>query len=303
VAKFGLGKGLGALIPEHQQFFEQSAQESPQSIVRLVSIDALTPNPDQPRKSFSQESLEELAESIRRHGLLQPLLVQETQPEKYTIIAGERRYRAAQIAGVDQIPVIVRVQDTDNGHLELSLVENIQREDLDPIEEAQAYARLMEISGATQERVAEMVGKSRTAVTNVIRLLRLPTSVQNAIKHGDISSGHARALLSIENENARNTLFERIQKENLSVRQTEIEAQKLQTAPRTEKSTSKKSSKIHDETSIENLDPQLRQLREKMIERMGTKVEIQGSTDQGIIKIQYFSQDDLQRIYEVLNLS
>jgi len=303
VAKFGLGKGLGALIPEHQQFFEQSTQESPQSIVRLVSIDALTPNPNQPRKSFSQESLDELAESIRRHGLLQPLLVQETEPEKYTIIAGERRYRAAQIAGIDQIPVIVRMQDTDNGHLELSLVENIQREDLDPIEEAQAYARLMEISGATQERVAEMVGKSRTAITNVIRLLKLPISIQNAIKLGDISSGHARALLSIENEYARNKLFERIQKENLSVRQTELEAQKLQTTLRAETSTSKKSPKTQDEASIKNLDPQLRQLKEKLIERMGTKVEIQGDLDQGIIKIQYFSQDDLQRIYDVLKLS
>lgn len=303
MAKFGLGKGLGALIPEHQQFFEQSTQESPQSIVRLVSIDALTPNPNQPRKSFSQESLDELAESIRRHGLLQPLLVQETEPEKYTIIAGERRYRAAQIAGIDQIPVIVRMQDTDNGHLELSLVENIQREDLDPIEEAQAYARLMEISGATQERVAEMVGKSRTAITNVIRLLKLPISIQNAIKLGDISSGHARALLSIENEYARNKLFERIQKENLSVRQTELEAQKLQITLRAETSTSKKSPKTQDEASIKNLDPQLRQLKEKLIERMGTKVEIQGDLDQGIIKIQYFSQDDLQRIYDVLKLS
>jgi len=168
VAKFGLGKGLGALIPEHQQFFEQSLEETSASIVKLVSIEDLIPNPDQPRKSFTQESLDELAESIRRHGLLQPLLVHQEKSGKYIIIAGERRYRAAQIAGLEQLPVIVRSQDDENHRIELSLVENIQREDLDPIEEAQAYAKLMEITGVTQERVAEMVGKSRVAVTKEI---------------------------------------------------------------------------------------------------------------------------------------
>lgn len=302
MAKFGLGKGLGALIPEHQQFFEQSAQEMPESIVRLVPIDALAPNPDQPRKTFSQESLDELAESIRRHGLLQPLLVHETLSGKYTIIAGERRYRAAQIAGIEQLPVIVRAPDAGDGHLELSLVENIQREDLDPIEEAQAYAKLMEISGATQERVAEMVGKSRVTVTNTIRLLKLSSDIQDAIKLGDISSGHARALLAVENESERNRLFERIRRENLSVRQAEQEAQKLQTADRGAKSKSKNLLHAGDGESTAKLDPLLMQLREKLIERLGTKVEISGNLDQGTIKIQYFSQEDLQRMYDVLKL-
>jgi len=302
VAKFGLGKGLGALIPEHQQFFEQSAQESAESMVRLVSIESLSPNPDQPRKTFSQASLDELAESIRRHGLLQPLLVHEQETGKYIIIAGERRYRAAQIAGLTQVPVIVRTPNDSDRHLELSLVENIQREDLDPIEEAQAYLKLMEISGATQERVAEIVGKNRVTVANAIRLLRLPENIQAAIKQGIISSGHARALLSIEDDEERQKLFDRICKDNLSVRQTEQEAQNLQGEPQTKKSKARKSPHTTEASEETALDPLLQELKEKLIERLGTKVEIQGSLNGGTIKIQFFSQEDLQRIYDVLKI-
>jgi ParB family chromosome partitioning protein len=302
VAKFGLGKGLGALIPEHQQFFEQSAQENAESMVRLVSIESLSPNPDQPRKTFSQASLDELAESIRRHGLLQPLLVHEQETGKYIIIAGERRYRAAQIAGLTQVPVIVRTPNDSDRHLELSLVENIQREDLDPIEEAQAYLKLMEISGATQERVAEIVGKNRVTVANAIRLLRLPENIQAAIKQGIISSGHARALLSIEDDEERQKLFDRICKDNLSVRQTEQEAQNLQGEPQTKKSKARKSPHTTEASEETALDPLLQELKEKLIERLGTKVEIQGSLNGGTIKIQYFSQEDLQRIYDVLKI-
>lgn len=302
MAKFGLGKGLGALIPEHQQFFEQSAQESAESMVRLVSIESLSPNPDQPRKTFSQASLDELAESIRRHGLLQPLLVHEQEAGKYIIIAGERRYRAAQIAGLTQVPVIVRTPNDSDRHLELSLVENIQREDLDPIEEAQAYLKLMEISGATQERVAEIVGKNRVTVANAIRLLRLPENIQAAIKQGIISSGHARALLSIEDDEERQKLFDRICKDNLSVRQTEQEAQNLQGEPQTKKSKARKSPHTTEASEETVLDPLLQELKEKLIERLGTKVEIQGSLNGGTIKIQFFSQEDLQRIYDVLKI-
>jgi ParB family chromosome partitioning protein len=302
VAKFGLGKGLGALIPEHQQFFEQSAQENAESMVRLVSIESLSPNPDQPRKTFSQASLDELAESIRRHGLLQPLLVHEQETGKYIIIAGERRYRAAQIAGLTQVPVIVRTPNDSDRHLELSLVENIQREDLDPIEEAQAYLKLMEISGATQERVAEIVGKNRVTVANAIRLLRLPENIQAAIKQGIISSGHARALLSIEDDEERQKLFDRICKDNLSVRQTEQEAQNLQGEPQTKKSKARKSPHTTEASEETALDPLLQELKEKLIERLGTKVEIQGSLNGGTIKIQFFSQEDLQRIYDVLKI-
>lgn len=302
MAKFGLGKGLGALIPEHQQFFEQSAQENAESMVRLVSIESLSPNPDQPRKTFSQASLDELAESIRRHGLLQPLLVHEQETGKYIIIAGERRYRAAQIAGLTQVPVIVRTPNDSDRHLELSLVENIQREDLDPIEEAQAYLKLMEISGATQERVAEIVGKNRVTVANAIRLLRLPENIQAAIKQGIISSGHARALLSIEDDEERQKLFDRICKDNLSVRQTEQEAQNLQGEPQTKKSKARKSPHTTEASEETALDPLLQELKEKLIERLGTKVEIQGSLKGGTIKIQFFSQEDLQRIYDVLKI-
>jgi ParB family chromosome partitioning protein len=302
VAKFGLGKGLGALIPEHQQFFEQSLEEPSASIVKLVSIEDLVPNPDQPRKTFTQESLDDLAESIRRHGLLQPLLVHQEKSGKYIIIAGERRYRAAQIAGLEQLPVIVRNQDDENHRIELSLVENIQREDLDPIEEAQAYAKLMEITGATQEGVAEMVGKSRVAVANTIRLLKLPEDMQVQLKQGIISPGHARALLSIEEETERRRLFEHIQLNNLSVRQAEQEAQKIQGLLQGKRTKTRK--QLDSLKTIEEipLDPHLKELMEKLIERLGTKVEISGSIDTGTIKIHYFSQEDLERIYEVLKI-
>ncbi len=302
MAKFGLGKGLGALIPEHQQFFEQTSEENPESIVRLVPIDALIPNPDQPRKTFSQESLDELAESIRRHGLLQPLLVHELAGGKYSIIAGERRYRAAQIAGIEQLPVIVRSDTPDDQRLELSLVENIQREDLDPIEEALAFARLMEVFGATQERVAEMVGKSRVAVANTMRLLKLSEPIQAAIKQGVISSGHARALLAIDDPQARDALFDRIRKGNLSVRQAEQEAQKLQSNSAGVRGAQKRARDTSSEGSDLPLNPLLKNLREHLIERFGTKVEISGDIDSGLIKIQYYSQEDLQRIYDVLGL-
>ncbi|HQO45507.1 MAG TPA: ParB/RepB/Spo0J family partition protein [Rectinema sp.] len=302
MAKFGLGKGLGALIPEHQQFFEQSLEEPSASIVKLVSIEDLVPNPDQPRKTFTQESLDDLAESIRRHGLLQPLLVHQEKSGKYIIIAGERRYRAAQIAGLEQLPVIVRNQDDENHRIELSLVENIQREDLDPIEEAQAYAKLMEITGATQEGVAEMVGKSRVAVANTIRLLKLPEDMQVQLKQGIISPGHARALLSIEEETERRRLFEHIQLNNLSVRQAEQEAQKIQGLLQGKRTKTRK--QLDSLKTIEEipLDPHLKELMEKLIERLGTKVEISGSIDTGTIKIHYFSQEDLERIYEVLKI-
>jgi len=312
VAKFGLGKGLGALIPEHQQFFEQVSEEGATSLVKLVPIEHLTPNPDQPRKHFSQESLDELADSIRRHGLLQPLLVQEAEPDRYIIIAGERRYRAAQIAGLSQVPVIVRSQEDENTHLELSLVENIQREDLDPIEEAQAYARLMELTGATQERIAQMVGKSRVAVANTLRLLKLPEDMQRALKQGAITSGHARALLSIEDSKPQRELFERIQHENLSVRQTEQEIQKIQFAsqnlqvPPNQQNEhllsdkSKKRAALKAARADAVLDPLLRDLKQKLIERLGTKVEVAGDLSTGTITVHYFSQEDLERIFEAL---
>ncbi|MCX8012962.1 MAG: ParB/RepB/Spo0J family partition protein [Rectinema sp.] len=301
MAKFGLGKGLGALIPEHQQFFEHTEQESPESSVRLVPIESLVPNPDQPRKSFPQDSLNELAESIRRHGLLQPLLVHQDAAGRYVIIAGERRYRAAKLAGLAEVPVIVRSVQDDT-HLELSLVENIQREDLDPIEEARAYQRLMELTGATQEHVAEMVGKSRAAVANAVRLLKLSSTIQDAIKEDKITAGHARALLALEEPQAQERLYRSIIEENLSVRETESRVQQLLgTASSGRKQ--KKATPSKDSGAIaEPSDPELKALKERLIQRFGTKVEIAGTQEAGTIKIHYFSPDDLQRIYEVLGL-
>lgn len=302
MAKFGLGKGLGALIPEHQHYFEQTQAEKDQAAtVRMVPIEALSPNPDQPRRSFPEDSLEELAESIRRHGLLQPLIVHESSPDKYVIIAGERRYRAARIAGLLELPVIVSNQQHDR-HLEISLVENIQRENLNPIEEAQAYLRLMELTGATQDAIAAMVGKSRATVANAIRLLKLPEDMQEAVKQGRISPGHARSLLSIEDPLARQRLYQAIIDGNLSVREAEAKAQQLLTG--SESSRTKRQpprSQTSDHVS-DTLDPALRALRDKLIELFGTKVEVSGTQESGTIKIHYFSLDDLQRIYEVLHI-
>ena len=203
---------------------------------------------------------------------------------------------------MEQLPVIVRNQDDENHRIELSLVENIQREDLDPIEEAQAYAKLMEITGATQEGVAEMVGKSRVAVANTIRLLKLPEDMQVQLKQGIISPGHARALLPIEAETERRRLFEHIQLNNLSVRQAEQEAQKIQGLLQGKRTKTRK--QLDSLKTIEEipLDPHLKELMEKLIERLGTKVEISGSIDTGTIKIHYFSREDLERIYEVLKI-
>jgi ParB family chromosome partitioning protein len=203
---------------------------------------------------------------------------------------------------LEQLPVIVRNQDDENHRIELSLVENIQREDLDPIEEAQAYAKLMEITGATQEGVAEMVGKSRVAVANTLRLLKLPEDMQVQLKQGIISPGHARALLSIEEETERRRLFEHIQLNNLSVRQAEQEAQKIHGLLQGKRTKTRK--QLDSLKTIEEipLDPHLKELMEKLIERLGTKVEISGSIDTGTIKIHYFSREDLERIYEVLKI-
>lgn len=305
MSKFGLGKGLGALIPEHQQYFTPGTNPADvSSLIQILPLEKLKPNPDQPRKTFPEASIDELAASLKKHGMLQPIIAEPLDDTQFIIVAGERRYRAAQRAGLTEVPVIVRAVSGEK-RLELSLIENIQREDLNPLEEARAYQSLMDLTGATQEQLAEAVGKNRSTVANALRLLRLPEQMQEALRDGVISSGHARSLLAVADENARQNLFNRIIAESLSVRQTEQAVQELGAAAGSadsrsgRKKNSKKAGSAADETA---LDPDLQALRELMIEKFGTKVEIKGSLQSGTVTITYFSADDLQRILDVFGL-
>jgi ParB family chromosome partitioning protein len=246
---------------------------------------------DQPRKNFSQDALEELARSIQSKGVLQPILVQAEGTDNYTVVAGERRFRAARIAGLAEIPVLIR-SFTELEKTEIALIENLQREDLSPVEEAQGYKTLIDAGNLTQEEVAQRVGKSRATVANSLRLLKLPADVLKALDSGGIAAGHARALLSVQDEVARNRLFRRIQEQALSVREVEKQAAQLQ---------EQGGSKAHPARSKEPLkSPELLALEQSLIERLGTKVNIRGSETRGKIEISYYSMEDLERILSLM---
>ncbi|MFZ3110289.1 MAG: ParB/RepB/Spo0J family partition protein [Rectinemataceae bacterium] len=299
MSKFGLGKGLGALIPEHQHYFD--ATQNPAEVggfITIVPLSKLKPNPDQPRKTFPDASIAELADSIRKHGLLQPIIAEPAGNDEFIIVAGERRFRAAGRAGLTEVPVIVRSVSSGK-RLQLSLIENIQREDLNPMEEAQAYHSLMDLTGFTQEQVAEAVGKNRSTVANALRLLRLSPTMQIAVRDGSISAGHARSLLALSDEKSREALFSRIVKEGLSVRQAEVAVQDLSGQGGGKKAG--KGAKTRKGASRDDSpDPELGALRELLIERFGTKVEIRGSMKSGSIVVEYYSPDDLQRILDAV---
>jgi ParB family chromosome partitioning protein len=265
--------------------------------IKIIPMAKLQPNPDQPRKTFPEASIEELAQSIQKHGLLQPIIAEPSGSDSYIIVAGERRFRAAQKAGLEELPVILRAVSAEK-RLQLSLIENIQREDLNPMEEAKAYQGLMELTGFTQEQVSEAVGKNRSTVANALRLLRLPEPMQDAVRDGSISAGHARSLLALADETERQALFARIIKESLSVRQAEqaVQDSLLRRAGKKPKS----GKKAVAGSAPKELDPNLKALEELFIERLGTKVEIKGGLDSGSITIEYYSQDDLQRIMEAI---
>jgi ParB family chromosome partitioning protein len=282
MAKRALGKGIGALIGE-----TEDARLKYASTVE-VPIASLKPNPSQPRRQFRDASLAELAESIRRRGVLQPVLVEEVGGG-YQIVAGERRVRAAKLAGLDRVPVLVRSFNPDE-RLEVALIENLQREDLTSIEEAKAYRQLMEARDLTQEQVAAKVGKDRTTVTNSLRLLKLPQKVQDAVEKGDLSAGHARALLAVTNPADMELLFVRVVARGLSVRETEQAAQALNQGKRGK--AKKPSGRMRD--------PNVREVEERLVERFGTKVQIRGGPAKGRIEIAYFSADDLERVLELL---
>ena len=297
VKRNGLGKGLDSLIPNKTT---NKPSVSPESASKknkekeeiksgevLVKINEVEPNREQPRKDFDEDSLMELADSIKQFGILQPLIVQKKK-DYYEIIAGERRWRAAKIAGIKEVPVIIK-DYTDLEIVEISLIENIQRENLNPIEEAMAYKRLLEEFDLKQDEVAERVSKSRTAVTNSMRLLKLSSRVQQMIVDDMISTGHARALLAIDDEEQQYQLAIKIFDEKLSVRETE----KLVKALKTPKKETKKEKQEHVFV-YENLEEHMKNI-------IGTKVRVNPkATGKGKIEIEYYSDDELERIYELI---
>ena len=297
VKRNGLGKGLDSLIPNKNEKKpktsakiddrEKKEEEVLKSGEIMVKINQVEPNRDQPRKDFDEDALVELADSIKQFGILQPLIVQKKK-DYYEIIAGERGWRAAKIAGVKEVPVIVK-EFTDQEIVEISLIENIQRENLNPIEEAMAYKRLLEEFNLKQDEVAERVSKSRTAVTNSMRLLKLSPRVQQMIVDDMISTGHARALLAIDDEEQQYILANKIFDEKLSVRETE----KLVKALKNPKKEIKKPKSEHTFV-YDNIEEQMKNI-------IGTKVSVNPKANgKGRIEIECYSEEELERIYDLI---
>jgi ParB family chromosome partitioning protein len=262
--------------------------------VFTVPVDSIAPNPRQPRGAFDLEELEDLAASIREHGVLQPLIVtQAGEQGSYNLIAGERRWRAAMLAGLEQVPVIVK-EASSRGMLELALVENLQRADLNPLEEATAYRALVDDFGMKQDEVADRVGKSRQAVANSLRLLRLPPAIQEALVAGTITEGHARALLQVPDAEMQLQLAERIASAGLSVRQVEALARRLAEIASAEEETPDDEATEGESDSL--YDP-IRDLEEQFRNALGTKVQLSRSRRGGRLVIYFYSDEELQRIY------
>jgi len=281
--KTGLGKGLGALIPETPVWKDESeAARRPEIGVAELPVEAITPNPHQPRTALDETALQELANSIREHGLIQPLIVTQSTTG-YQIIAGERRWRAAQLAGLATVPAIIK-EAAPQQMLELALVENLQRADLNPLEEAAAFRQLMDEFGLTQEQVARRVGKSRAAVANAVRLLKLPQQVKTRLADGTISEGHARALQALENETAILKALAKVTRGALSVRQTEEMVRRMLAEPKT------KARKIAASAETRALEDRLRRA-------LGTKVNLFRSRQGGKLVIYFFSDEELDAIY------
>ena len=273
--KKGLGKGLGALI---------ASAETDESGVKEIRINDIEPNNGQPRKHFNDEKLAQLAESIKQHGVVQPLIVQR-DGNTYKIVAGERRWRASRLAGLQTVPVIIK-ELSSKQVMEIALIENIQREDLNPIEEAEAYEKLMNEFEMTQEEIAVTVGKSRPAIANSVRLLTLQDKIKANVIGGDISSGHARALLAIEDKSIQLKAVDEIIKKGLNVRETELLVKRLN---------SQKIDKKKNEPDAEYLA-----IEERFREIFGTKVKVMNNNKSGKILIEYYSPDELDRIISLM---
>ncbi|MCK0469795.1 ParB/RepB/Spo0J family partition protein [Halalkalibacter sp. APA_J-10(15)] len=275
----GLGKGLQAFFPDHSEDMDEKVEQ--------VSLSDLRANPYQPRKSFSDEAISELADSIREHGVLQPIIARKSI-KGYEIVVGERRFRAAKEAGLKKVPVVVKELD-EQKMMELALIENLQREDLNPIEEALAYEKLMKHLNVTQDQLSQRVGKSRPHIANHLRLLQLPNVVQQFISDGKLSMGHGRALLGLKDKKKLSPLLEKVLQEKLSVRELESLVNEMNSyVPR---ETKKK--KV-------SLPPILLEKQEVLQARLGTSVMIKPGKKKGKIEIDYFSDDDLERIIQLL---
>lgn len=295
IKKKGLGKGLDSLIPDNKSMksvtsektVESKEDAAAKSGVQVMKINEVEPNRDQPRKNFDEDALLELSDSIKQFGVLQPLLVRKRK-DYYEIIAAERRWRAAKLAGVKEVPVIEK-EYTDQEILEIGLIENIQRENLNPIEEAIAYKRLLEEFNLKQDEVAERVSKSRTAVTNSMRLLKLSDKVQQMIIDDMISTGHARALLAIDDPELQYTLANKIFDEKLSVRETEKLVKEIKNPKKPKEKKPVANSFIYQD------------LEEKMKSVFGTKVSIASKgKGKGKIEIEYYSDDELEHLFDMM---
>lgn len=274
----GLGKGINALFPG------ETINEADK--VNQISVGEIRTNPYQPRKIFDQAALEELAESIKEHGILQPIVVRKAG-EKYELVVGERRFRAAKLIKLKEVPAIIK-ELTDQQMMELAILENLQREDLTPIEEAEAYQKLMEALNLTQEQLAFRLGKSRPHIANHVRLLALPENVRKLISDKELSMGHGRTLLGLRSKKLIPETAEKVVKENLNVRQLENLVQRLnEDVPR--------------ETIEKKKDIFIEEKQSELRERFGTKVQIKKNKNKGKIEIEFFSEDDLERILELLS--
>ncbi|MBW3594108.1 MAG: ParB/RepB/Spo0J family partition protein [Actinobacteria bacterium] len=285
--KRGLGRGLDALLPSAPSVAES---DEGSGSLREVSVGALTPNPRQPRSDFDEDALQELTSSIETLGILQPLLVRELGPGRYELVAGERRWRAAQRAGIETVPVLV-VETDERGSLERALVENVHRQDLNPIEEAAAYRQLLDEGGLTQEALGERVGKNRVTISNAMRLLDLPVSVQRMIAEGRLTGAHGKALLALEGNAFLERLARRAADERWSTRETEEHVRRYQSMSTTTRSTSTKSS----EESAAALDAQRR-----LAGHLQTRVRVEVGKRKGRIVLDFVSVDELERITNLI---
>ena len=282
--KKALGRGLGALIPSRPAPPPPEPVATPSAGLAEVPVEQISPNPYQPRRTFNDASIEELSRSVREHGIIQPLVVTKLGDNKYRLIAGERRFRAAQKAGLATVPVVIKETMADTDILQVALIENIQREDLNPIEEAYAYHQLHEEFGLTQEEISKRVGKERSTVANFLRLIRLPDGVKKLLAAGQLSMGHARAILAVESPKKQEQLAERVVKRNLNVRQTEMLA--AESSPKAEQAPEKEK------------DIFTRDAEEKLTRTLRSKVEIDRKRRGGVIHIRFGSEDELIRLVD-----
>ncbi len=309
--KFGLGNGLDSLLGpsknENLANHETSGGNQTSGAAGKANLPAgieqdengrlwidpelLRPNPYQPRMEFDEAQLRELADSIKENGVIQPITIEDARDGSFYIIAGERRTRASRLAGLKKVPVQLSAF-SDQKKLEVALIENIQRADLNPVEEAKAYYRLMELGGLKQEEVAQKVGKNRATVANSIRLLKLPEDIQKSLVNGEITAGHARALLMVKDKMNMQILFGKIVGQGLSVHQTEVMAGEMNNPQPKEKKPSAKTP---------SRDPDLIDVETQLIQKLGTKVQIKGTYDKGSIEISYFNKDDFNRLFDLIN--